>query len=91
MTACNPFGGLDQLQVDRAESGGAVLGRDRVVHRAAGYIFELLITDRFWFVGLFAHMVGCLVLFGFWLWFSNAALESLEAGIWAQECVVLGA
>jgi hypothetical protein len=26
----------------------------------------LLITDRFWFVGLFAHMVGCLVwLLGF--------------------------
>jgi hypothetical protein len=55
MTACNPFSGLDQLQVDRAESGGTVLGRDRVVHRAAGNIFELLITDRFWFVGFFAH------------------------------------
>ena len=89
MTACSPFGGLDQLQVDRAESRGAVLGRDGVVHRAAGNIFELLITDRFWFVGLFAHMVGCLV--GFWLWFSNAALESLEAGIWPQERVVLSA
>ena len=55
MTACNPFGGLDQLQVDRAESGGAVLSRDGVVHRAASNIFELLITDRFWFVGFFAH------------------------------------
>jgi hypothetical protein len=91
MTACNPFTGLDQLQVDRAESGGAVLSGDGVVHRAAGNIFELLITDRFWFVGLFAHMVGCLVWFGFRLWFSNAALESLEVGIWAQERVVLSA
>jgi hypothetical protein len=63
MTACNPFAGLDQLQVDRAEGGGAVLSRDGVVHRAAGNVFELLITDRFWFVGLFAHMVGYLVWF----------------------------
>ena len=55
MTACNPFTGLDQLQVDRAEGGGAVLSRDGVVHRTAGNIFELLITDRFWFVGFFAH------------------------------------
>jgi hypothetical protein len=69
MTDCNPFIRSDQLQVDRAEGSGAVLGRDGVVHRAAGYVFELLITDRFWFVGLFAHMVGCLV------WFLVAVLE----------------
>jgi hypothetical protein len=68
MTASNPFSGLDQLQVDRAESSGAVFGRDGVVHRAAGNIFELLITDRFWFVGFFAHFgwVFCLVT-----WFSR--------------------
>ena len=75
MTACNPFTGLDQLQVDRAEGGGAVLSRDGVVHRTAGNIFELLITDRFWFVGFFAHMVGCLV----WLLVSSeAGLEKLK-------------
>ena len=65
MTACNPFTGLDQLQVDRAEGGGAVLSRDGVVHRTASNIFELLITDRFWFVGFFVHF-GWVVWFGSW-------------------------
>ena len=69
MTACNPFGGLDQLQVDRAEGGRTVLRGNGVVHHTAGNIFELLITDRFWFVGLFAHMVGCLVWLFWLLWF----------------------
>jgi len=69
MTACNPFTGLDQLQVDRAEGGRTVLRGNGVVHHTAGNIFELLITDRFWFVGLFAHMVGCLVWLFWLLWF----------------------
>jgi hypothetical protein len=56
MTACNRFIGSDQLQVDRAEGSGAVLGRDGVVHRAAGNIFELLISDLCWLVGIFAHI-----------------------------------
>jgi len=80
MTACNPFTVLDQLQVDRAEGGGTVFSRDGVVHRAAGNIFELLISDRFGFVGFFAHcgwVFWFLVVFGF----SKARLDESEGGI----------
>jgi hypothetical protein len=48
--------GPNKLQVDRAESRGAVLSRDGVVHRTAGNVFELLVADRFWFVNFFAHI-----------------------------------
>jgi hypothetical protein len=50
------IGWTDKLQVDRAESRGAVLSRDGVVHRTAGDVFELLVADRFWFVNFFAHI-----------------------------------
>ena len=40
---------------------------------------------------LVSSLIWLGVWFGFWLWFSNAALESLEAGIWVQERVVLSA
>jgi hypothetical protein len=75
VTAFNPFTGSDQLQVDRAEGRGAVLCRDGVVHGTAGNIFELLITDRFWFVGLFAHFGWVLGLVT--LVFPEAGLEKL--------------
>ena len=79
MTACNPFTESDQLQVDGAEGSRAVLSSDGVVHHTASNIFELLITDRFCFVGLFAHCgwVFGLVVFGF----SKAQLEHSEGRI----------
>ena len=82
MTACNPFTVSDQLQVDRAEGSRAVLSSDGVVHHAASNIFELLITDRFWFVGLFAHFGWVwLVVFGF----SKAQLEYSERRILTRQ------
>jgi hypothetical protein len=65
MTACNPFTVSDQLQVDGAQGRGTVLSSDGVVHHTASNIFELLITDRFWFVGLFAHF-GWVLVWLFW-------------------------
>jgi len=66
---------LNRLQVDRAEGSGTVLSSDGVVHHTAGYIFELLVTNRFRFVGFLAHIdlvgFGWVVGFG---WFDSRKL-----------------
>ena len=57
---------LNRLQVDGAEGSRTVLSSDVVIHHTAGNIFELLVTNRFRFVGFLAHIglvgLGWLVL-----------------------------
>jgi hypothetical protein len=63
IVGCLGLGLSNLLQVDGAEGSRTVLSSNGVVHHTAGNVFELLVTNRFRFVGFFAH-IGWVGFFG---------------------------